>query len=64
MADISDSIPAAAATPASATVDGQSVTGRSLDELIRADQYLANKAAGRGRTLPIRKAKLIPDGPT
>lgn len=31
--------------PQSVTVDGNSVTQRSIDELIKADQYLAGKSA-------------------
>lgn len=32
--------------PQSVSVDGQSVTTRSVDELIQADQYLASKKVG------------------
>lgn len=42
---LASQIAAAAADPASASVDGTSVTARPLSELIEADKYLAGKAA-------------------
>ena len=43
--DLDDAIESAAAQPQQASVDGQSVTQRSLSELIEADRYLARKRA-------------------
>ncbi len=68
--DLTDAIEAAAAEPAVVTVDGASVTARSLRELIEADRYLkeqqalaAEGATGRrsgwGATRP---ARVVPPG--
>ena len=43
--DLSDDIETAAAEPLKASVDGQSVESRSIDDIIKADQYLAGKTA-------------------
>jgi len=45
----------------SATVDGRTVNGHDLTQLIEADRYLAEKAASApSRTvLPIRTAKIV-----
>lgn len=48
--DLGDAIANVAAGPKQASADGQSVTSQSIDDLIKADKYLAakrNTAAGR-----------------
>ena len=54
--DITDQIQEAAAEPRRASVDGQSVEGRGIDELIQADKHLQSKqAAKRGFGVTIQK---------
>lgn len=48
MADLSEQIEEAATTPQSVSGDAGSLTERSVDDLIKADQYLAQKAALQG----------------
>jgi hypothetical protein len=48
--------------PASVTVGGQTVTQKSIDELIKADQYLAAKNAASQPHFGLRFTKLIPPG--
>ena len=43
--DLSGIIQTEAGNPISSTSDGQSATGRSADDLIKMDRYLAMKAA-------------------
>lgn len=43
--DLEDVIESAASDPKTATQDGNSLTSRSIDELIKADKYLAGKRA-------------------
>ena len=62
MADLSDQIETAAATPAAASVDGQSVTSRGIADLITADQYLAVKEAVAKRRRGLAFTKLINPG--
>jgi hypothetical protein len=62
-ADLSSDIAAQAVEPISTTADGQSSTGRSVADLIAADQYLAGKAASRMRRRGVAYVKLIPAGP-
>lgn len=62
MPDLSDTIEAAAALPASASVDGQSVTHRSVADLVAIDQYLAAKEAVRKRRRGVAFTKLIAPG--
>jgi hypothetical protein len=45
MADLTDTIEDAAATPAAAAQDGLSATARSIPDLITADKYLKGTAA-------------------
>jgi hypothetical protein len=45
MPDLTDRIEDAASEPASMTVDGNTATQRSIDELIKADEYLKANAA-------------------
>lgn len=49
MPDLSNDIAEQALEPISSAADGQSATGRSVNELIKADQYLAGKVAARKR---------------
>lgn len=58
--DLQDTIREAAATPQSATVDGNSATARPLKDLIDADKHLAHKASGGARA--IRLARIKPGG--
>ena len=41
-------------TPRSVAIDGVSTSNRSIDELITADKYLAEKRAMRERRSPLR----------
>lgn len=45
MPDLTDRIEDAASEPVSMTSDGNSATQRSIDELIKADEYLKANAA-------------------
>lgn len=65
MSDISDAIEAEAITGVkSATVDGQTVTGRDLRESIEADQYIAGKDAASNRRLGVSFFNTRPPGAT
>lgn len=62
--DIATDIANSATAPASATVDGNSTTARSIDEKIKAAQYAAGQAtsaAGPGH-FGLRFSQLIPPG--
>lgn len=56
---IEDAIDRNAKGPSSATVAGQTVTTKSIDELIKADQYLAAKAAVKRQGFGIRVGQII-----
>lgn len=60
--DLSTTIATAAASPQSATADGQSATARSISDLIAADQYLAGKAAAGNRQRGLVFSKIIKPG--
>jgi len=60
--DLSGTIETAAGRPQAASVDGLTVTGRSVLELIQADQYLAAKAAASKRRRGIRFSKAVNPG--
>lgn len=62
MADLSDKIETAASGPKSHTVDGETAVARNIDELIKADKYLASKAAGAKAHGGLRFAKIVPGG--
>ena len=62
MADLSANIETNATGPKSVTSDGLTATQHDLSQQIEADKYLAQKVAGTRRKLPIRFAKLRPDG--
>jgi hypothetical protein len=53
-----DPIETAAAEPASASVDGQTTTNRSIADLIAADRYAAQKRATKAGGLGIRMSKI------
>lgn len=63
--DLTTRIEDAAAEPASASTDGQSVSERPLSELIEADKYLASKratASGKSGWTRTRPAAVTPPG--
>lgn len=60
--DLTETISTAAAKPAKAASDGQSVDARPLAELIEADRYLAEKAARSSPKRGLRFNKLVPPG--
>lgn len=60
--ELDDTIRQAATSPQSATVDGNTVTSRNLNELLEADRYLANKRAAKSGGLGLRIQKIIPPG--
>jgi hypothetical protein len=60
--DLSETIAEEAVSPASSSSDGQASAGRSISELIEADQYLAAKAAAAQRRRGIVFTQLIPPG--
>ena len=57
--DLGDAIATAASRPKSATGDNGSVTGQNIDDLIKADQYLAAK---RRRGPGFSLSKIVPGG--
>lgn len=61
--DLSNDIATQAIKPIAAAADGQSASARPIDDLIKADQYLAGKAATSLRRRGIRFTKMIPSGP-
>lgn len=60
MADLSSQIETAAGQPKKHTVDGESTEARGIDELIKADRYLAAKQANAKKKGGLRFGKLIP----
>jgi len=64
MADetIQDAIEETAKGVQSVSVDGQSVTSMDIDKLIRADEYLAKKAAASKNHLGLSFRQLKPGG--
>lgn len=62
MADLDAEIEQAAKDPKSVTVDGETVQSRDIDELIKADRYLAGKTAAAKAKAGIRFTKLVPGG--
>lgn len=62
MADLSDTIETAAAEPKAATVDGITVHGHTLEELIAADKHLAAKAGSTKNHLGLHFRQLEPGG--
>ena len=60
---LDDAIQTAALDPASATVDGQSVTSRPVADIILADQYAAARRAqkaGRVGWAAVHRSQVIP----
>lgn len=62
MADLSADIEEAAGGMKSHSVDGETATARSIDELIAADRYLAAKAAAQNGRGGLRFSKFVPGG--
>lgn len=60
--NLEDAIRRNAASPKSAQVDGQRVEQRGLDELVRADRYLAGKKAARSRASGLKFTKMSHSG--
>lgn len=62
MSDLSDQIEAVAAQPKQVSSDAGSVTGQSIQDLIAADQYLAEKAAASAGVTGLRCFRIKPSG--
>jgi len=62
MADLSADIEDAATGPALVTIEGETVKARSIDELIKADRYLAAKAAAAAGGPGVRFMKIVSGG--
>lgn len=60
--DLSGDIKQAAQGPQSTSVDGLSVTDKSVAEKIAADQYLNGRAVMAKKTRGIRYSKMVPPG--
>ena len=60
--DLAPTISTEATLPASSASDGQSATGRSIAEIIAADQYTGNKVAIAQRRRGMVFTKIIPPG--
>ena len=60
--DLEQTIETAAENPQSATVDGVTVTQRSISELIEADKYLQAKKALRRKNRGLIYTKIVPPG--
>jgi hypothetical protein len=59
---LDDKISEVASGPAKVSGDAGSVEQQNLKDLIEADKYIAQKAAGRGRGLGIKLRQLVPPG--
>ena len=59
---IEDAIEQNALGPASVTVPGQTVTVKDIDQLIKADKYLASKRAAANGSLGVRFGTIVPGG--
>lgn len=64
MSDLTTQIETEAQKAQQVTVDGQTITRRSIDELIKADQYLAGKeaVANKNPFFGLRMRKIVPPG--
>lgn len=64
MSDLTTHIETESQKSQQVTVDGQTITRRSIDELIKADQYLAGKeaVANKNPFFGLRMRKIIPPG--
>lgn len=60
--EIADSIAEKALEPASASVDGNSVTQRSIDEQIKAANFASSRAAAGQNCFGLRFAQIVPPG--
>lgn len=61
---LDDLITAAAAAPAKMRTEGGESTSRTIDELIKADQYLRMCQAAAAGAFPFRVFRLVPPGTT
>ena len=59
---LKSAIEEAAAAPESVAADGVVVRGRSIDDLIKADKYLAEQAAAAKPHRGLRFSRVIPPG--
>ena len=59
---IDEAIDKAARSPKRVQVGNQSVEQQSVDEQIKADQYLAAKQAATKKSMGLRFAKILPPG--
>lgn len=59
MADLTEQIESDVAQPASASVDGVSVSSRPIADLIAADKYLKGNAAAANPLAALRFAKVV-----
>lgn len=57
-------IDAALTTPSSASVDGRSVTSRSIDDILKAIDRATAVEASRKKTRGLRFARIVPPGAT
>jgi hypothetical protein len=65
MAEITDDQIASAATaPKEVDVDGQKIVNHPLGDVLKAAQYLAGLDTSGRTAIPIRVAKIRPDGAT
>jgi len=62
MTDLSDRIETVAGQPQAVSGDAGSMKNPDLDDLIKADRYLAEKATATGAKVGIRLSKLVPPG--
>lgn len=62
MADLSSDIELAAQGPKSHSVDGETAVARDIDDLIKADKYLAAKTAAANGRGGLRFSKFVPGG--
>jgi hypothetical protein len=60
--ELSAAIEEAAKSPKRVQIGNQSAEMPSIDEQIKADQYLAAKRAAQRKTLGLRFVKLVPPG--
>lgn len=62
MADLADEISDAATEPAEASADGQAYKARTIDEMIKADNYKQATAAAANKQFGLRFTRISPPG--
>lgn len=62
MPDLSTDIAEQAVEPLSVTADGQTTVGRTMQDMIDADRYLATKTASANRRRGLFFTRLLPPG--